>query len=140
VKGYILVQTSSKRSLALLFIHCTQHISSFHLLYVKQEHIHQLSRVNESGSRFLLKKKVPWFLPAIIPRLMSPSLTDLLENYSGIKRDEQEQHLLHVVLLIPYSSSQHKTANSKQRDVAWEIFSCIGIFWWLVLGLSAHPH
>jgi hypothetical protein len=73
---------------------------------------------------------------------VSPSLIDLLENYSGIPRDEQEQHLLHVVLSIPSSSSQRKTANHKQRDVAWEIFPfpCFGLFWWLVLGLSTHPH
>jgi hypothetical protein len=87
-------------------------------------------------------KTVPWFLPAIIPRLMSPSLIDLLENYSGILRDEQEQHLLHVVLLIPPPSSQHKEANHKQRDLGWDIFPFprIGLFWWPVLGLSTHPH
>ena len=38
-------------------------------------------------------KDVPWFLPFISPRLMSPALTSLLEEYSGIPQDQQGKHL-----------------------------------------------
>jgi hypothetical protein len=42
-------------------------------------------------------KDVPWFLPCISLRLMSPALTNLLEEYSGIPQDQQEKHLQTVV-------------------------------------------
>ncbi|CZR51749.1 uncharacterized protein PAC_01626 [Phialocephala subalpina] len=68
-------------------------------------------------------KDVPWYIP-IIPALMSPPLIDLLENYAGMPPSEQEAHLYRI------------------RDLAWEVFPMpsVGLFWWLVLGLSTHPH
>ena len=46
---------------------------------------------NQKGS-----KDVPWFLP-FNSQFLSPAFSELLENYSGIPREEQEEHLKNIV-------------------------------------------
>lgn len=50
-------------------------------------------------------KDVPWFLPSINPRLMTPALVDLLSAYSGIPKEKQEAHLLAIASIVTTSTA-----------------------------------
>ncbi|KAI9876369.1 MAG: hypothetical protein M1830_006663 [Pleopsidium flavum] len=82
----------------------------------EESSIHKLAKIIPRS------KDLPWYQASYGSRL-TPETRNLLEHYAHVPPSEIEAHIYKI------------------RDAAWTVFPfpCIGEFWFLTLGLSAHP-
>lgn len=105
----------------------------------EESSIHKLARIIPRS------KDLPWYQASYGSRLTAQT-HDLLKNNAKIPPQDISSHIYQIVRLLPTPLFHRNkiiltTPPSPQRDQAWAIFPfpCIGEFWFLTLGLSAHP-